>query len=469
MSGRGAEAESFERAGFHPALLGRAYDVIKRFADEGKIPGGVAQVGTSEHLLPPFAYGDASWEPVRRPARADTIYDCASLTKVVVTTTLALGLVEQGKICLDDRVAEWIPEFLELAPDDPGFGDAAGQAAPGELAADSGSGNAGVETHSDNGSGSAGVDTNSDNGSGNAAVVNGRGDAAVDNGPGNPASGNPASGNRAGPSGRSERSVRRGVTVRHLLTHTSGLAAWAPLYQRGRGPTEILEALCREPLAREPGTGVIYSCLGFILLGTLIEREEGTTLDRLAEERIFGPLGMKDSGFNLPPSLFERIAPTEKVGERVIHGVVHDENARGRGGVSGNAGLFSTAPDLSRFAQAILRLRRGKPAAFAPPGAFLSPVAVQASTRNYTEGMGEPRGLGWLLRSQTMNPCGDLFGAESFGHTGFTGTSLWIDPGLDLFVVLLTNRVHPTRENTAHLRLRPLFHNAVAAARALGG
>lgn len=377
-----AVAESFERAGFHPVLLGRAYDVIERYVEQGRIPGAVVQVGGAERALPPVAFGDASWEPVRRPARVDTIYDCASLTKVVVTTTLALSLVERGRISLDDRVADWVPEFLDLAP----------QGAAGE---------------------------------------------------------------------RPERRVREGIAVRHLLTHTSGMAAWAPLYERAKGPDEILKALCREPLATEPEADVIYSCLGYILLGTLIEREEGATLDRLAEREIFAPLGMSASGFNPDPALLGRIAPTEKEGERVIHGVVHDENARARGGVSGNAGLFSTASDLSRFAQSIMRLRRGRSAG------ILSSVAVQAATRNYTSGLSEPRGLGWQLRSKTKSSCGDLFGPESFGHTGFTGTSLWIDPDQDLFVVLLTNRVHPTRENAAHLRLRPLFHNAVAAARAL--
>ncbi len=376
-----AVATSLERIGFHPVWLGRAYDVVERFVDQGMIPGAVVQAGTSEGMLPPIAFGEASWEPVRRPARVDTIYDCASLTKVVVTTTLALNLIERGKISLDDWVSDWVPEFLELAPD-----------------------------------------------------------RAIGN--------------------RTERSVREGVTVRHLLTHTSGLAAWAPLYERATGPDAILQALCREPLASEPEIDVVYSCLGFILLGTLIEREEGMTLDQLAKQEIFGPLGMADSTFNPAPALLPRIAPTEREVDQVVHGVVHDENARARGGVSGNAGLFSTASDLSRFAQCVMRLRRGQPAK------ILSPVVVQAATRNYTEGLSEPRGLGWQLRSKTMSSCGDLFGPKSFGHTGFTGTSLWIDPDQDLFVVLLTNRVHPTRENATHLRLRPLFHNAIAAARA---
>jgi len=401
-------AESPGRAGFDPARLRRAYAVIERFVERREIPGAVAAVGTSAWMLPPAAFGSASWEPEERPVHAGTIYDCASLTKVVVTTTLLLNLVERGRVALGDRVARWIPELLELAPE-------------------------------------------------------------------------------RSVGGRPERSVREGITIRHLLTHTAGFAAWAPLYQgpeRGvqqvagvhepagtrvpagverpacaPGPSGVLEALCRAPLQSEPSTAVVYSCLGFILLGELIEREEGAPLDRLAEREIFVPLGMRDSCFNPRPELLPRIAPTERKQDGLVHGVVHDENARARGGVSGNAGLFSTAGDLGRFAAAALRLRLGRPAP------VLSPAAMRAAVQNYTEGLGEPRGLGWLLRSRTGSSCGDFFSAASFGHTGFTGTSIWIDPEQDLFVVLLTNRVHPTRENAAHLRLRPLFHNAVAAAR----
>lgn len=367
--------------GFHPLWLRRAYDVIERFVDRRLIPGAVAAVGTSREALPPAAFGHASWLPSLRPATIDTLYDCASLTKVVVTTSLALGLVESGRLTLSDSVASWAPEFLELAPDQ---------------------------------------------------VLE----------------------------GRSERAWRERVTVRHLLTHTSGMAAWAPLYEGANGPDEILAAICRTPMVDQPDRQVVYSCLGYILLGAIVEREEGQTLDKLAEERVFAPLGMRDSGFNPGPEDASRTAPTERVGEALIHGVVHDENARARGGVSGNAGLFSTASDLSAFAQAILRLARGE------RERILSPITVQAAIRHETEGLGDPRGLGWQLRSETHSSAGDLFGPRTFGHTGFTGTSLWIDPDQDMYAVLLTNRVHPTRENTAHLRLRPLFHNAVAAARA---
>lgn len=354
-------------AGFHAEGIMRAYDVVRRFVEDGSIPGAAVMAGTSKAALPPVAFGYLSIEPGAAPVTPETIYDCASLTKVVVTATLALLLLEEGRFRLASPLAYWIPEF-----------------------------------------------------------------------------------------GREE------VTLFHLLTHTSGLPAWSPLYEAGAGKDRIVRAVCETALEREPGTAVAYSCLGFILLGEAIERESGISLDALARERIFAPLGMEASGYLPDPSLFPRIAPTERAGETFLHGVVHDENARVMGGVSGNAGLFSTAGDLGRFAFAMARSAR----AGESERAFLSPATAALAVRNHTEGLGEARGLGWQLRGESLtSPAGDLFSPESFGHTGFTGTSLWIDPKWDLWAVLLTNRVHPTRENTAHLRLRPMFHNALAAAR----
>ena len=399
MSGRRLDPRSAEPA----------YDVIRRFVDAGRIPGAVCAVGSSTGALPPFAYGVAGWEPVQAAARPDTIYDCASLTKVVVTATLALRFVEAGLLHLDEPVCRHVPEFVE------GAGGSAGAGASPTTGRSPGSG------------------TNS----------------APDAGPGSGARPEPAQDLSA---------ARARVTVRHLLTHTSGLPAWRPLYEAGTGRAPVLSALCATPLERPPGTAVRYSCLGFILLGEILTRLGGAGLDQLAAEMVFGPLGMADSMYCPPPALLPRIAPTERVDGRVLHGVVHDENARALEGVSGNAGLFSTAGDLARFAQMLLSRGGNGPR-------LLSARAVAAATRCYTESLGgERRGLGWLLKGEAGGPAGDLFGPASFGHTGFTGTSIWIDPEADLFAVLLTNRVHPTRANDAHLELRPRFHNALAAA-----
>ncbi len=391
------------RPNLNSTRLQPAYDVIRRFVDDGQIPGAVAVIGTSDVTLPPFAYGAAAWEPVHKELHEETIYDCASLTKVVVTTTLTLMMIDDGHLHLDLPVGRVIPEFVAEAAVDPHFSDTVQRLTGQYQERTCSSPRWAAESQS--------------------------------------------------------REARTHITVRHLLTHTAGLSAWRPLYKYPEpGPEGILAALCRSPLESLPGSTVSYSCLGFILLGVLLERLSGTRLDALAHERVFSPLQMVDSGFTPALERHDRIAPTEKVGESLIHGVVHDENARAMGGVSGNAGLFSTAPDLARFAQMILQRPGEGPR-------LLSSSAIASATRNHTSHLDdEPRGLGWLLHSGSGSPGGDLFGPRSFGHTGFTGTSLWLDPDRDLFVVLLTNRVHPSRDNPAHLDLRPLFHNAVAAA-----
>lgn len=417
--------------GFDAVSLEKAFAVVRRFVDEERIPGAVATVGSPAGVLAPKAYGWRSLIPQRLPVGVDTIFDCASLTKVVVTTTLTLQLIQDGLVRLDDPVGLWIPEFVENGPP-------------------------------------------------------------------------------------SDRESKHRITLRHLLTHTSGLTSWAPLYHAAKPPADagppagveppapgaeppargaappahgeeppargaadrarspsssdggadttayqrVLAAVCRQPLARPPGAAVEYSCLGFILLGEIIRRIRGVSLDVLAAREIFTPLGMADSAYNPSPRLHQRIAATEVVDGHPILGVVHDENARAMGGVSGNAGLFSTAIDLGRFA--LMLLGKGR----LGDTCLLSSAAIEASTQDYTSHLGgESRGLGWVIKGRgPYSSAGDLFSPESYGHTGFTGTSLWIDPRREIFAILLTNRVHPTRQNDAHIRLRALFHNAVAAA-----
>lgn len=248
---------------------------------------------------------------------------------------------------------------------------------------------------------------------------------------------------------------RRGLTVFQLMTHTGGFLPHISLEDAcPAGPESALTAILISPPACLPGTQVHYSCLGYIVLGKLLERVGGAPLDELARRYVFEPLDMVHTGYCPTGGNF---AATELAGDgRCLSGVVHDENARFLGGVSGNAGVFSDLDDMIRFASMLAcgGAHRGGP--------YLSPAVLRAAGRNYTPGMGEHRGLGFHLPGPGSFH-GDLFPPESIGHTGFTGTSLILDPVSGLYVVLLSNRVHPTRENTKFLRVRRTVHNAVMA------
>ena len=249
---------------------------------------------------------------------------------------------------------------------------------------------------------------------------------------------------------------RSKVSVRHLLTHTSGLPAFKEYWRTSKGKQDTLSRIFAEPLEYEPGTKEIYSDLGIILMAEIIERLTGRTLDDLTKSYIFDPLGMSSTMFRPPKKLWPQIAPTEidnNLRHRLVQGEVHDENAFAIGGVSGHAGLFSTAPDLAAFCQMLLNggsyahhrvLRR------ATVVQFTAPQLLSSGTRT----------LGWAVLTEGGSS-GHFFSAHSFGHTGFTGTSIWIDPDRDLFVVLLTNRVHPTRDNQKMAQVRPALHDAV--------
>ncbi len=220
------------------------------------------------------------------------------------------------------------------------------------------------------------------------------------------------------------------------------------------------------PLVYEPGEKVVYSDLGYILLGLAIEQVAGERLDVLASQWIFSELGMAEAMFNPPRALAEKIAATEDDPDRggVLVGQVHDENAWTMEGVAGHAGLFSTAMDLAVYAQTLHCGGRCE------DKRLLSPRSVELMTSSQTEGQNERRGLGWILQSPSTASAGDLLSEGAFGHTGFTGTSLWIDPERELIVVLLTNRVHPTRERGVReiQRLRALVSNLAVAAIAHG-
>jgi len=301
------------------------------------------------------------------------MYDVASLTKPIVTTTAVMLLAQQGRLNLDRPVANYLPEFAAAAKSDP----------------------------------------------------------------------NPA--------------WRARITPRMLLLHDSGLPDHRDFFKEAKGHDGILARVFAEPLVSDPGKEIVYSDLGFILLGEIVERLTGESLDTFAKRDIFQPLGMDRSMFNPPRKLREDIAPTEKdttIRKRQIWGEVHDENAWAMGGVAGHAGLFSTADDISVFAQMILN------GGIYGHERLLSRATIQEFTARHTIG-NSSRTLGWDVPEAESSSSGHYFSPASFGHLGFTGTSLWIDPDRKLFVVLLTNRVNPTRANEKIRQIRPALHDAV--------
>ncbi len=247
------------------------------------------------------------------------------------------------------------------------------------------------------------------------------------------------------------------VTPLHLLLHTSGLPAMRSLPPGPVTRETLLDAMTRDGVLHPPGTTFTYSDVGFVLLGRLLERLYDAPLSDLAQRRILVPLKMTDTGYRLAPSKFDSCAPTEIIDGKCLCGVVHDPAARQMGGVAGHAGMFGTARDLARYCRMILGRGQHEGERIMQPATvdrMIAPVEVPGGKR---------RALGWDVDSQYSNPRGELFPARGVGHTGFTGTSLWIDPPTGIFVILLTNRVHPDGKGDV-VRLRRLVANVVAAA-----
>jgi CubicO group peptidase (beta-lactamase class C family) len=252
------------------------------------------------------------------------------------------------------------------------------------------------------------------------------------------------------------------IPIRLLLTHAAGFVPDNPMAEYRGGKRALLAAIARGPLAARPGTKFIYTDVGYVLLQGVLERRFGRRLDRLAEERILRPLGMRDTRFGTRPRDRSRVAPTERVAGRWLRGRVHDPRARSRalGGVAGHAGLFGTAGDVARFAEMILGrgMRRGV--------RVLSEEAVRHMTTDRApRGLGVRRGFGFDIASPYDAPRGALFSRRSFGHSGWTGVSIWIDPACDGYLVLLANAVHPN----GHRDMKAFRAEAATlAARALG-
>jgi serine-type D-Ala-D-Ala carboxypeptidase len=368
---------------------------------EDVAPTLVCRVEEGGNLLFEGGYGWLNPASRSRPTPTGTLFDLASLTKLF-TATAFLRLVEQGKVQIDQPVAAVMPEFAGLRA----IGGTEDPLTKRPLPAD--------------------------------------------------------------PRWSGEMVDAGTVTFRHLLTHTSGLPAWRSLYRicgplpapEPPQPAEIadrhsraLDAITGFPFIYPPGQDYVYSDIGLILLGFAVERLYGAGLDRTIRELVCTPLGI-GACFNPDPALSSRIAATEEDPWRMrrLRGEVHDENAAGLGGVAGHAGLFGEAADLCRLGQ--LYLRGGRQ--------LLSPELVAESTRqHYVSRDGVRRGLGWLLRSDPDSSCSSAFSLSSFGHTGFTGTSLWCDPERDLVVVLLTNRVYYGRSPQGISALRPKVHQLV--------
>ena len=325
---------------------------LQAAVERGAFPGAVVAVGRRDTVLFLHAFGRLDYER-GAPVTERTVWDLASLTKVVGLTTAAMMLVDDGKLDVGAPVTRYVAEFA------------------------------------------AGGDS---------------------------------------------------VTVRHLLTHSSGLPAWKPFFQSVRSRRQMFPLVNAEPLEAAPGARMVYSDLGAMLLTEIVERVSGQRLDRFLQARLFRPLGMRQTRFRPPRSWLERIAPTEidtTWRHRLVRGEVHDENAASMGGVSGHAGLFSTAPDLVRFAQFLLR--EGREGGERGDGRLIKAATIAEFTRVQQPDFSS-RALGWDTPSENSS-AGTRLSARAFGHTGFTGTSIWVDPEQDIFVILLTNRVHPTREN----------------------
>lgn len=360
-----------------PETFRTAREILERAVAEHAFPGAVLAVGLPGGLAT-LPVGRLAYSEDAPPVAADTLYDLASLTKVVATTTAAMLLKDRGGLELDRPAAFYLPDFVQ----------------PYDLAVDP------------------------------------------------------------------FWAARGEVTVRHLLAHTSGLPAYEKFFLRAREKSHVLDEALTLPLEEIPGRKTIYSDVGFILLGEILERVSKQRLDEFCRKEIFAPLGMRQTCFNPPREFWERIAPTEEDAEfrkRLIRGEVHDENAWVMGGVAGHAGLFGSAGDLAFFCRMMLSGGR------TGETQMISPATIQEFTRAWPAAEGSPRGLGWDKPGESAS-CGRSFSAASYGHLGFTGTSLWLDPEKALFVILLTNRVHPTRSNEAIRPLRPAVHDAVAEA-----
>lgn len=339
----------------------RAFSIVRAAIAQRAFPGAVLAVGYRGELVVRSGFGRFTFESNSPEVNAHTVFDLASVTKVVATTAMAMVLHERGLLDLAAPASSVLPEFNQAE-----------------------------------------------------------------------------------------------VAVRMLLTHSSGLPAYIKLFEKARTREELLEAACNTPLVAPPGTRAEYSDIGFILLGQILERLAGKSLESFCYSEVFAPLYMRQTMFNPLMNWKPAIPPTEDdrtFRHRIIQGEVNDENASVMNGIAGHAGLFAPAYDLARFAECMLR--DGAP--------ILKPETISFFTRRESSPAGTSRALGWDTPSQPSSS-GRYFSPRSFGHLGYTGTSLWIDPDRRLSVTFLTNRTWPDRSNNAIRQIRPLLHDAIVEA-----
>ncbi len=369
-----------EEAGMSGKHLRCLDGILQDALSRKDFPGAVILIGRRGKVVFRKAYGQSQWVPERKPMEEQMIFDLASITKPVVTATAFMILVEEGKVSLEEKIKDFVPEFIPYV-------------------------------------------------------------------------------NPWGTPGEDAR-------IWHLLTHTSGLPPYVdPGGHAGveqqfgqRLATEQLVAhIARLPKTDPPGAALHYSCLGYITLAHIIKKVSGQDVAQFSQERIFKPLKMKHAFFCPVEKMRTLCVPTEVLGGKPLVGVVHDPLARLQGGISGNAGLFSTADDLAVFAEMMLHNGEYKGTR------ILSPLTVARMTTVWPKSAFAGRGLGWDMDSPQSTNGGDLFGPNSYGHTGYTGTSIWIDPDTDTFLIFLTNRVHPDDKGVI-AALRSRVANVVAAA-----
>jgi CubicO group peptidase (beta-lactamase class C family) len=337
------------------AAFERVHELIRQGLEQGAYPSAALAIGMGSKVYRKEVYGSCD---------ENTLFDMASLTKVLSPTMVAFRFLEEGLIRLYDTLAVFFPDV----PED-----------------------------------------------------------------------------------------KKNITILHLMTHTSGIPDSFWISDSTDNPADAANVILNHPLQQAPGGDPIYSCMGYIVLGKILEQVGGAPLDVLAEKYVFGPLGMAHTGYHPTGD----IAPTEMdpATGKLLCGVVHDENARFMGGISANAGVFSNLEDMTIFAKMLACGGKREDGSF-----YLSPAMLNRALTNHTpNSKGEFRGLGFNLSRSPFNFLGDLLGSRTFGHTGFTGTSIAIDPDTGLWMVLLTNRVCPTRANTKMIRIRSLVHNAAAA------
>lgn len=340
----------------------KSMELLNEGVNQGVFPGAVACIGDKDGIIEEKCVGYKALYPEREKMQMDTLFDMASLTKVVATTPMVMLLLQQGKLSLYDFVGDYLEPFKD--------------------------------------------DTE--------------------------------------------------LRVINLLTHTSGFEPFSDLYNKCKNFEEAIKYISTTKKKFPVNRGVLYSDYNFILVKAIIEKILNEPMDKACTKYVFKPLGMKDTSFN--PKDKKRAAATEfdPVTGTYLRGIVHDENARFFNGVSGHAGLFSTVHDLSLYCG--MYLNAGK---LSNGSVFLGKSTIECMLHNYTVGIGESRGIGFCIKSYENSSAGELMSEGSFGHTGFTGTCFWIDRKLGIYVILLTNRVHPDRSNNKIIRFRRLFNNTV--------